>query len=73
MTKRNGLKKMPLSRIKDMVKYGSAKRVQAVEDVPSDCAQIGFSVGTNGVNGYLFKGESGKLYVCLNSIAMFSY
>ena len=62
MTRKNGLKKMPLSRIKDMVKYGSAKRVQAVEDVPSDCAQIGFSVGTNGVNGYLFKSDGGQYY-----------
>ena len=62
MTKRNGLKKMPLSRIKDMVKYGSAKRVQAVEDVPRDCAQIGFSVGVNGVNGYLFKSDRGQYY-----------
>lgn len=62
MTRKNGLKKMPLSRIKDMVKYGSATRVQAVEDVPSDCAQIGFSVGTNGVNGYLFKSDGGQYY-----------
>ena len=65
MTRRNGLKKMPLSRIKDMVKYGSAKRVQAVENVPRDCAQIAFSVGVNGVNGYLFKSDNGQYYaVC---------
>ena len=44
MTKRNGLKKMPLSRIKDMVKYGQAKRVPTENDVPRDCAQIAFSV-----------------------------
>lgn len=62
MTRKNGLKKMPLSRIKDMVKYGSATRVQAVEDVPHDCAQIGFSVGANGVNGYLFKSDGGQYY-----------
>ena len=62
MGKRNGLKKMPLSRIKDMVKYGQAKRVPTENDVPRDCAQIGFSVGVNGVNGYLFKSDNGKYY-----------
>ena len=65
MTKRNGLKKMPLSRIKDMVKFGQAKRVPTENEVPRDCAQIGFSVGVNGVNGYLFKSDNGQYYaVC---------
>ena len=65
MTKRNRLKKMPLSRIKDIVKYGQARRVPAENDVPRDCAQIGFSVGVNGVNGYLFKSDNGQYYaVC---------
>ena len=62
MTRRNGLKKMPLSRIKDMVKYGNAVRVPTENDVPRDYAKIGFSVGVNGVNGYLFKSDNGKYY-----------
>ena len=48
-----------------MVKYGQAKRVPTENDVPRDCAQIGFSVGVNGVNGYLFKSDNGQYYaVC---------
>lgn len=62
MAKKNGLKKMPLSRIKDMVKYGAAVRVPTEEDVPRPCAQIAFSVGTNGVNGYLFRSETDNKY-----------
>ena len=62
MGKRNGIKKMPLSRIKDMVKYGNATRVPSENDVPRPCAQIAYSVGTNGVNGYLFKSDDNKYY-----------
>lgn len=62
MGKRNGIKKMPLSRIKDMVKYGNATRVPSENDVPRPCAQIAYSVGTNGVNGYLFKSETDNKY-----------
>ena len=62
MGKRNGIKKMPLSRIKEMVKYGNAVRVNTENDVPRPCAQIAYSVGTNGVNGYLFKSETDNKY-----------
>ena len=66
MTKRNGLKKMPLSRIKDMVKYGSATNITSIDEkLRHRVTQIAYSIGkngVNGVNGYLFKSDNGKYY-----------
>ena len=70
MTRRNGLKKMPLSRINDMVKYGQAKRVPTENDVPRDCAQIAFSVG---VNGGLFVDDKGKYYATIGASTINDY
>ena len=62
MTKTNGLKKMPLSRIKDMIRFEGAKRVLHLHDVPQDCVQIGYSQGVRGINGYLYKSANNKYY-----------
>ena len=69
MTRRNGLKKMPLRRIKDMVKYGSATNITSIDEkLRHRVTQIAYSIGkngVNGVNGYLFKSDNGQYYaVC---------
>ena len=62
MTKRNGLKKMPLSQIKDMIRFGGAKRVLHLHELPRDCMQIGYSQGVRGINGYLYKSADNQFY-----------
>ena len=67
-------KKFTQKQLKDLIQIGSAVDITGKEKaIKESYTQIGYSMGNIGVNGYLFKGESGKLYVCLNSIAMFSY
>lgn len=68
------IKKYTQKQLKNLIKIGSAVDITGKEKaIKEDYSQIGYSMGINGVNGYLFKGKSGKLYVCLNSISMYTY
>ena len=67
-------KKYTQKQLKELVKIGKAIDITGKTNaIKEDYTQIGYSMGTNGVNGYLFQSISGNLYVCLNSIAMYSY
>ena len=74
MTKRNGLKKMPLSRIKDMVKYGSATTITSInEQLRNKITQIASSIGKKGVNGGLFVDDKGKYYATIGASTINDY
>lgn len=75
MTRRNGLKKMPLRRIKDMVKCGAATEVKTCDEIlrHKDITQIAYSMGTNGCNGCLFKDDEGKMYATLGASTITDY
>ena len=67
-------KKYTQKQLKELVSIGKAIDITGKTNaIKEDYTQIGYSMGTNGVNGYLFQSISGNLYVCLNSIAMYSY
>ena len=67
-------KKYTQKQLKELVKIGKAIDITGKHNaIKEDYTQIGYSMGINGVNGYLFQSISGNLYVCLNSIAMYSY
>ena len=67
-------KKYTQKQLKELVKIGKAIDITGKYNaIKEDYAQIGYSMGTNGVNGVLYQGISENLYVCLNSIAMYSY
>lgn len=67
-------KKYTQKQLKELVKIGKAIDITGKTNaIKEDYTQIGYSNGVNGVNGVLFQGISGNLYVCLNSIAMYSY
>ena len=67
-------KKYTQKQLKELVKIGKAIDITGKTNaIKEGYAQMGYSMGINGVNGYLFQGISGNLYVCLNSIAMYSY
>ena len=67
-------KKYTQKQLKELVKIGKAIDITGKTNaIKEDYTQTGYSMGINGVNGYLFQSISGNLYVCLNSIAMYSY
>ena len=67
-------KKYTQKQLKELVSIGKAIDITGKTNaIKGDYIQIGYSMGINGVNGYLFQSNSGNLYVCLNSIAMYSY
>ena len=67
-------KKYTQKQLKELVKIGKAIDITGKTNaIKEDYTQIGYSIGANGVNGVLYQGISGNLYVCLNSIAMYSY
>ena len=67
-------KKYTQKQLKELIKIGKAEDITHKSSaIKEDYAQIGYSLGVNGVNGVLFRGASGNLYVCLNSMAMYSY
>ena len=67
-------KKYTQKQLKELVKIGKAIDITGKTNaIKEDYAQTGYSNGVNGVNGVLYQGISGNLYVCLNSIAMYSY
>lgn len=67
-------KKFTQKQLKELVNIGKAIDITGKTNaIKEDYAQIGYSNGVNGVNGVLFQGISGNLYVCLNSTAMFTY
>lgn len=67
-------KKFTQKQLKELVKIGKAIDITGKTNaIKEDYTQTGYSMGINGVNGYLFQSISGNLYVCLNSIAMYSY
>ena len=67
-------KKFTQKQLKELVNIGKAIDITGKQNaIKEDYAQIGYSNGVNGVNGVLFQGISGNLYVCLNSTAMFTY
>ena len=67
-------KKYTQKQLKELAKIGKAIDITGKANaIKEDYAQIGYSNGVNGVNGVLYQGISGNLYVCLNSIAMYSY
>lgn len=64
MSKKNGMKKMPLSKLKELVAIGSARKV---DSTPLNSEQIGYSMGAFGLSGALFKSTiNGKLMVLFN-------
>lgn len=75
MGKKNGIKKMPLSRIKDMVKYGAATEVKTCDEKlrHKELVQIGYSMGTNGCNGCLFKDNEGNMYATIGASTITNY
>lgn len=74
MPRRNGLKKMPLSRIKDMVKYGSATSITSIDEkLRHRVTQIAYSIGKNGVNGGLFVDDKGKYYATIGASTINDY
>ena len=67
-------KKYTQKQLKELVKIGKAIDITGKTNaIKEDYAQIGYSNGVNGVNGVLFQGISGNLYVCINSTAMLTY
>ena len=67
-------KKFTQKQLKELINIGKAIDITDNSNaIKEDYAQIGYSLGVNGVNGVLFRGASGELYVCLNSMAMYSY
>lgn len=62
MSKKNGMKKVSLSRLKDLVKCGAAINVTQGCQIPKPYAQIAYSMGVQGINGALYKTDDGKLY-----------
>ena len=58
-------KKMPHKEIVNLVKLGAAINITndpAPMDSEKSYEKIAYSMGVNGSNGALFRGESGKLY-----------
>lgn len=67
-------KKFTQKQLKELVSIGKAIDITGKHNtIKEDYAQIGYSNGVNGVNGVLYQGISGNLYVCLNSTAMLTY
>lgn len=67
-------KKFTQKQLKELVSIGKAIDITGKYNaINEDYAQIGYSNGANGVNGVLYQGISGNLYVCLNSTAMLTY
>ena len=67
-------KKYTQKQLKELVKIGKAIDITGKTNaIKEDYAQIGYSNGVNGVNGVLYQGISGNLYVCFNSTAKLTY
>lgn len=59
-------KKFTQKQLKELVSIGKAIDITGKQNtIKEGYAQIGYSNGVNGVNGVLFQGISGNLYVCL--------
>ena len=57
--------RIKLSAIKAMVRNGQAICINSAHDrsfIKGDYVEYAYSIGTNGVNGMLLKGDDGKYY-----------